>query len=230
MLLEPRVVGRALDREVERDLDARACGRPRRAGRSPCPCRARDGSHRDHPRGRRSPRGSRDRPSPPTARCSAPSGSSCRSGGSAAGRGRRSRARRAAAGLLDPLEPAPGAWEELVPGAEARPLPLDVGLERARRDLAVPVLRAEPGCSRMPRLRSPGPKSSSASAARRRDRLDPLPASGRARRASSRSGRPTPRSCTASGPARMARSFPASDRSRSARAGSPATSASRRGR
>ena len=55
-------------------------------------------------------------------------------------------------GLLDALEPSPGPGEELVPGAEARPLPLDVGLERGRRDLAVAVLRAESGRSRVPLL------------------------------------------------------------------------------
>ena len=45
--------------------------------------------------------------------------------------------------LLDALEAAPAAREELVPGAEARAQPLDVDLERlVERRLAVPVLRA----------------------------------------------------------------------------------------
>ncbi len=45
--------------------------------------------------------------------------------------------------LLDALEAAPAAWEELVPGTEPRAQPLDVHLERlVERRLAVPVLRA----------------------------------------------------------------------------------------
>ncbi len=57
-----------------------------------------------------------------------------RSGGPAAGRRRRTRARRARGSTrCDAGEAAPGAGEELVPGAEAGALTLDVELEDVRR-------------------------------------------------------------------------------------------------
>ena len=63
--------------------------------------------------------------------------------------------------LLDALEPAPGAREELVPRAEARALALDVDLERTReRRLAVPVLRAELGRGRVPLVDRAGAEQS----------------------------------------------------------------------
>ena len=130
--LQPRVVGRALDREVERDLDAELGGALRPALEvgdraelgvdrvvaallaTPI-AHGRPGSPR---RGRR-------------ACCCGPCGSSGRSGGSAAGRRRRSRARRAAAACFStPVEAAPRAREELVPGAEAGAHAVD--LERQR--------------------------------------------------------------------------------------------------
>ena len=55
--------------------------------------------------------------------------------------------------LLDALETAPAAREELVPGAEPRAQPLDVDLERlVERRLAVPVLRAQLRRGGAPRL------------------------------------------------------------------------------
>ena len=83
VLGQPRVVGRALDREVDRDVDARARSRCARAPRSPPACPGRDG----RPRGRRrpsgrSPTGCRGRPGARSARCWRPCGWSRRSGGS----------------------------------------------------------------------------------------------------------------------------------------------------
>ena len=124
--------------------------------------------------------------------------------------------------LLDALEPSPRAREELVPGAEPRPQALDVGLERRRRDLAVPVLRrrasAPRRASRRTRRRRRAPRPRPARRSGRTGRRRPC---GRARRAASRSGRPRPRPRTASAPAPPARSSRARGRFRPARAGSP---------
>ena len=95
MLGQPRVVGRALDREVERDLEPELLRGRARAGRSRRACRARDGSRRGRPPPSRSPTGCRGRPAARAACCCAPCARSRRSGGSAASRRRRSRARRA---------------------------------------------------------------------------------------------------------------------------------------
>ena len=100
VLLDPRVVRRALQREVERDLQAELAGARRRRRRSRRSCRGRGGSRRGRPRPSRSPRAS---PGSSRARgqrvVRALAVDACRSGGSAAGRRRRSpsRRRRAAA-------------------------------------------------------------------------------------------------------------------------------------
>ena len=83
---------------------------------------------------RRSPTASRGRPGRRSASCCGPCGSSCRSGGSAAGRARRSRARRGAGSCSStPLRPPKLAREQLVPGAEARALAVDLERQRARQ-------------------------------------------------------------------------------------------------
>ena len=97
VLLEPGVVGRALDREVERDLEPQLCARGRPGGRNRRSTPARDRRLCGRPPSRRSPMGCPGRPSTPRARCSAPCGWSCRSGESAGSRRRRSRGRRARA-------------------------------------------------------------------------------------------------------------------------------------
>ena len=61
MLLQPGMIRRALDREVERDLHAVARGRLRRSGGSRRACRAPDGPRRGRPPPRRWRRGCRDR-------------------------------------------------------------------------------------------------------------------------------------------------------------------------
>ena len=83
----PRMVGRALEGDVERDLDAELARRARRARRSRRACRAPGGRRCGRPRRRRSPTGCPDRPGSRAERVvAAPCGASCRSGGSAAGR------------------------------------------------------------------------------------------------------------------------------------------------
>ena len=76
---------------------SRASSRRRRARGAPARCRAPGRSRRGRPPPSRSPTGCRRRRASPSRRCSGPCGSCARSGGSAAGRGRRSRARRSAA-------------------------------------------------------------------------------------------------------------------------------------
>ena len=204
MLRQPRVVGRALDREVERDLDADLARRARRAARSRRACRGRDGSRCGRP------------PSPPIAHglptsprfavdrvVAALAVRDARSDGSAAGTRRRSRAPRAAA----------------APSRRPRSRPTSAGRARTTRrsararaststpsfsvelDLAVPVVarsrRAPPRATR-PSPSSARPSESSPSrsvcppASLRRHLV--LPRRDR--------GRSTPRRCTSSGPAR----------------------------
>ena len=210
MLLQPRVVGRALDREVERDLDPRA---------------PRGGDHRVEVVPRAELRvdrvvaalGRADRPRrTDVARLgacgvvAALAVRDARSGGSAAGRRRRSRARASAGSAsATPAKPAPRAREELVPGAEARELAVDVDGKRRRDDLAVPV---------------PGRSAASPSSTRRRRRrpsstapsdelageilLAGLDLAAAARPARSRCDRSTPRPRTASGPGGRRRTAP----------------------
>ena len=97
MLGQPRVIGRALDGEVERDLESCRLRRGDHGVEVVRACRARGSARRDRPPSTRSPRASRRRRAPRARRCSAPCGSSRRSGAPAGGRRRRSRARRAAA-------------------------------------------------------------------------------------------------------------------------------------
>ncbi len=90
MLAHPGMVGRALEGEVERDLEPVRGRAARPAGRSRRTCRGRDGSPCGRPPRRRSPTGSRRRRPGRQGRCSGPCGRRGRSDGSAAGTGRRS--------------------------------------------------------------------------------------------------------------------------------------------
>ena len=113
--------------------------------------------------------------------------------------------------LLDPLEAAPAAREELVPGAEA-------GAERARRrpraacrgssSRGGPSRRA-PAPLRATRRGRRGRRAPPPPRARRRARSGRPRACGRARRAASRSGRPRPRACTARRPRPVSWKLPA---------------------
>ena len=130
VLLQPRVVGRALDREVEGDLDPGSFAAA--TIRSNSWIVPSSGSTAVWPPSSLPiAQGCRDPRRRPSARCSAPCGSCGRSGGSAAGRQRRSRALQLGQHLLDAGEAAPGAREELVPGAEASDLTVAVDPERA---------------------------------------------------------------------------------------------------
>ena len=140
VLGQPRVVGAALDGEVQRDVDAVVAGDRDEAVEVRRSCRARGGSRRGRRgRGGRSPTASRGRRGRRPARCWRPCGWSRRSGGSAAGRATSKPSSASARdGVGDAAQPAPRAREELVPGAEARPLAVDVDLERARRSRCRP--------------------------------------------------------------------------------------------
>jgi hypothetical protein len=89
VLLHPGVVGRALEGDVEGDLDAELARRPRRRG-SHRACRAPGGPRCGRPRPADRPRAARDRPGLPAGRVVRPLRWVGRWGGSAAGRGRRS--------------------------------------------------------------------------------------------------------------------------------------------
>ena len=92
VLRDERVVGRDLEGDVERDADATGSRPRRRARRSPRACRGPGGWPCGRRPARRSPRARPGRRARSSSRCSGPCGTSSRSGGSAAGRGRRSRA------------------------------------------------------------------------------------------------------------------------------------------
>ena len=133
VLLEPRVVRRALERESS--AISIPCSRGARDERSEVGVVPRSGVDRVV-----APFGGADRPRAADvprlralARCCGPCGWCGRSGGSAAGRRRRSRARRAPGRRTRPRETAPGAGEELVPAPNARALALDLELERLAR-------------------------------------------------------------------------------------------------
>ena len=141
---EPRMVGRALDRQVERDLDARLpAGRDHRVEVLPRPELGMDRlvaalGAADRPRasGIAFLRDERVVPTLPVRRPDRVHG------GQVDDVEAELRQRRQHRG--DAAEPAPRARKELVPGAEAGALTLDVDLERAsQRRLSVPILRAE---------------------------------------------------------------------------------------
>ncbi len=94
VLGDPGVVRRRLQGEVERHLEAEAVGGRHERRGSPPRCRGRGGSRRARRRGSRSPRVSRGRRGRASACCWVPCGTWCRSGGSAAGRRRRTPWRR----------------------------------------------------------------------------------------------------------------------------------------
>ena len=149
VLGQPRVVGRGVDREVERDVDAvLARGAQSARTSSSVPSSGWTASWPPSVRADRVRRagvvGRRRR-----ARCCGPCGSSRRSGGSAAGRGRRSRARRSRQLLLDALQAAPRAREQLVPGAEARRATRSTS--SAQRRLEARRARGARRCARPPR-------------------------------------------------------------------------------
>ena len=194
VLLQPRVVGRALDREVERDLE------PELARRGDEAVEVLDRPELRVDRGVAAvlvadrPRAARVAPARPSARCSAPCGSSGRSGGSAGGRRRRSRASASSGSTsLDAREAAPRAREELVPGAEARDLAVAVDA-RASRTSCVASWRSvsveasavfTSSCEHLHQRRA------LLQLARRGRSARPRPC-GAARRGTTRAGRPTP--------------------------------------
>ena len=130
MLAHLGVVGRALERDVERDLEA-VLGRLRdQVGESLRACRARAGWRCGRPPRRRWPTGCRHRRARRPARCSCPCAARGRSDGSAGSTARRSPARRRTGSALRrrlkravPAGLGRGrAREQLVPAAEARAL------------------------------------------------------------------------------------------------------------
>ena len=140
VLLHPGVVGGALQREVEGDLQPQLARRAPRS-RSKSSSVPRSGWMASWP-----PSGEPIAHGTPTSSGPAvegvvagPCGTSCRSGGSAAGRPRRSPSRRSRAAARRRCgtcrdgrlrRRALGAREELVPGPEQRPLPLDQQRQR----------------------------------------------------------------------------------------------------
>ena len=116
---EPRMVGGALDREVDRDLNPSSFASATSGAELRPRCRA-TGRWRGGRRARsRSPTGCRRRRALPLGVVAALAVGVSQSGRSVAGRGRRSQARRSAAADAHPGEAGPGPREELVPGAEA---------------------------------------------------------------------------------------------------------------
>ncbi len=134
MLLDPGMVGRALEGDVERELHAVGCGWRRRGGRSRRRCRAWDGWLCGRLPLSRWPRGCPRRPGRRWWCCWGLCGRRGRWGGWAAGRGCRSpwrRSRAAAARRRRRCRGALGSGEacergkELVPAGEARALAVD---------------------------------------------------------------------------------------------------------
>ncbi len=148
MLLQPRVVGRALDREVERDLDAELLARLRRGARNSCSVPS-DGSDRvvpalfgaDRPRAADVALLRRLGVVPPLAVRVADRVDRRQVEDVEAELGE------ARQQLADALEAAPGAREELVPRAEAREYAVDV--HRVGRP-TTPSRRARPQAPRAP--------------------------------------------------------------------------------
>ena len=140
MLPHPRMIGRALPCEVERDLEAEALGLGDETRRSP---RASPGRVRRpcvHLRPIRSPTGCRDRRARRRARCSGPFESCGRSDGSAAGRRTSNpisamRGSRVAASrrFRCDRDRAGRTREHLVPRAEPRTLPVHPHAQRGAR-------------------------------------------------------------------------------------------------
>ena len=102
VLLHPGVVGGALQREVQRHLHAQLGGPPHEPVEVVQACPDPGGPRRGRPRASRSPTARRHRPGRRRGCCCGPCGRSCRWGGSAAGRPRRSPSRRSRAAARRP--------------------------------------------------------------------------------------------------------------------------------
>ena len=228
VLDEPRVVRRALDREVERQIEpelARTLDEPIEVGE-----RSELGVHGGvaAPVGADRPRAARIARRRRSGSCSGPCDGYGRSDGWAAGRRRRSRARRAAAAPRRHRRSRRTIAGTARTRRRTAPAPVR---RRARAAAQAPVPRAAPR-HRPRRGRGRAPPRGSATAARRGARpptarcsgrpAPPAP-SARAPTARRRAGRSRRRSCTARRRAGRPRRSPARDRCRAARAGSPPT-------
>ena len=152
MLLHPRMVGRCLESEVQRHLEAERLCRCAGNDRTPPSRRAPSPPRCDHPRHGRSPTASRGLRVAPSPRCSDPSDSCGRLGGSVAGRRCRTPSRQSGAGATR----HPAGW---LPGGDLGRVPASAG--RARTTPSCGPARGPPSAAARAGTASPrcGPGS-----------------------------------------------------------------------